>query len=203
MSRENAAWIATLGQNGSERDQALTDLRDSLLRNLRKALSRYPRVDDSFLEDAVQDGILRILEKLSQFEGRSQFLTWATSIAIRVAMTELRRRRWQDVSLDTVLGESEAIPDRAVDPDPGPEEQVERQAVFDKLQEVIQGNLSDRQRTALIAELRGMPQEEIARHLGTNRNAIYKLTHDARKKLRKGLESAGYQAEDISATFAN
>ena len=48
-----------------------------------------------------------------------------------------------------------------------------------------------------------MPQDEIARHLGSNRNAIYKLTHDARKNLKKGLEAAGYTAEDVLATFAN
>ena len=40
-----------------------------------------------------------------------------------------------------------------------------------------------------------MPQDEIARQLGSNRNAVYKLTHDARRKLRAGLESAGFDAE--------
>ena len=46
-----------------------------------------------------------------------------------------------------------------------------------------------------------MPQDEIARHLGSNRNAIYKLTHDARKRLKRGLELAGYGAEDIREAF--
>ena len=55
---------------------------------------------------------------------------------------------------------------------------------------------------AKLAELRGMPQDEIARHLGSNRNALYKLTHDARKRLKRGLEAAGFTAEDIGAAFA-
>ena len=40
--------------------------------------------------------------------------------------------------------------------------------------------------------------------LGTrsNRNALYKLTHDARKRLKRGLEMAGFTAEDIRAAFA-
>jgi len=46
-----------------------------------------------------------------------------------------------------------------------------------------------------------MPQAEIGRHLGSNRNAIYKLAHDARKRLKHGLEGAGYGAQDIQATF--
>jgi RNA polymerase sigma-70 factor (ECF subfamily) len=47
-----------------------------------------------------------------------------------------------------------------------------------------------------------MPQDEIARHLGSNRNAVYTLTHDARKRLRQGLEATGFTAEDLGAAFA-
>ena len=39
-------------------------------------------------------------KKIDTFEGRSQFTTWAYKIAVRVALNELRRRRWRDVSLD-------------------------------------------------------------------------------------------------------
>ena len=48
-----------------------------------------------------------------------------------------------------------------------------------------------------------MPQDEIARHVGSNRNAVYKLTHDARKRLKQGLEAAGYTAEDIRTAFTD
>ena len=197
MSRDNDNWVAELK---AEQETALSDLRDALLRNLRKALSNRPRADDSFLEDAVQDSIIRILERMDQFEGRSRFLTWATSITIHVAMGELRRSRWKDVSLDEVLADAEFVPERAIDTTAAPDEQIERQSALDAMRDLIENNLTDKQRTALLAELKGMPQDEIARHLGSNRNAIYKLTHDARKKLKLGLESAGYTAEDVVAT---
>ena len=95
--RSNEAWRLDLESAGPEQQAALSDLREALLRGLRRALSRHAHVDDSFLEDIVQDSLLRILERLGQFEGRSRFVTWATSIAIRTAMSELRLRRWQDV----------------------------------------------------------------------------------------------------------
>jgi RNA polymerase sigma-70 factor, ECF subfamily len=60
---------------------------------------------------------------------------------------------------------------------------------------VISEQLTGKQWLALTAELNGMPQDEIARQLGSNRNAVYKLTHDARRKLRAGLEAAGFDAE--------
>lgn len=68
---------------------------------------------------------------------------------------------------------------------------------------LIHNNLTEKQRSALLAELKEMPQDEIAKHLGSNRNAIYKLTHDARKRLKKGLETVGYKMADIQKIFAN
>jgi RNA polymerase sigma-70 factor (ECF subfamily) len=66
---------------------------------------------------------------------------------------------------------------------------------------VIQTELTAKQRTALVAELRGMALEEIVRQTGSSRNALSKLTHDARLRLKKGLEAAGYEAKDILAAI--
>ena len=203
MSRNNETWLTHLGGTGPAQQAALSDLRFALLRGLRRALSKHwTLVDDAFLEDAVQDSLLRILDRLQQFEGRSRFLTWATSIAIRVAMNELRRRRWKDVSLDAVIADADFRPEPAVVDDPGPDAQWQRKAIFDKMHDLIQNELTEKQRTVLLAELKGMPQDEIARHLGSNRNAVYKLTHDARKRLKRGFEDAGYEAADIHAALA-
>ena len=202
MDRDNETWRAHLGGTGPDQQAALSDLRDALLRGLRRALSHRARVDDAFLEDVVQDSLVRSLERLPQFEGRSRFLTWAMSVAIRVAMSELRRRRWKDVSLDEVVAGGGLTPGRAIVDEPGPDAQSERKAILAAMHESIRNGLTTKQREALLAELRGMPQDEIARHLGSNRNALYKLTHDARKRLRRGLEQAGFTAEDIGAAFA-
>ncbi len=202
MCRNNETWIAHLSGSGLDQDAALSDLRDTLLRGLRRAFATRALADDSFLEDAVQDSLVRILDRLRQFEGRSRFLTWATSIAIRVAMTELRRRHWKDVSLDSLIADSDFAPDTAIDDESGPDAQLAQKALLEKMHDVIQNELTGRQRTALLAELKGMPQDEIARQLGSNRNAVYKLTHDARKRLLLGLQVAGVQAGDIHAAFA-
>jgi len=194
-------WVAHLSAEGPDQQAALSDLRDALLRGLRGALANRGIVGEAGIEDAVQESLVRILERLHQFEGRSRFLTWATAIAIRVAMSELRRRRWKDVSLDEVSGYSDFTPARAIEEGPGPNEQLQRGAIVDKLYGLIRNDLTEKQRAALLAELHGMPQDEIARHLGSNRNAVYKLTHDARKRLKRGLESAGYGVDDVDAAF--
>jgi RNA polymerase sigma-70 factor (ECF subfamily) len=201
MDRDNETWRAHLAASGPEQQTALADLRDALLRGLRLALSHRAGVGDAFLEDVVQDSLVRILERIPQFEGRSRFVTWAMSIAIHVAMSELRRQRWKDVSLDEVVAGTELAQERAIDCDPGPATRLQREAILGALHRVIQSDLTARQRDALLAELQGMPQDEIARRLGSNRNALYKLTHDARKRLKQGLETAGFGAEDIRAAF--
>lgn len=201
MGRSNEVWLTHLRAEGPEQQAALGDLRNALLRGLRKALSTHSRANDAFLEDAVQDSLLRILERLAQFEGRSRFVTWATTIAIRTAMSELRRHRWKDVSLDDLVEPVHRGSPRVPNGRSEPGVRSERRALVGTMYEVIEQDLTEKQRTALLAELKGMPQDEIARHLGSNRNAIYKLTHDARKRLKRGLEAAGYHAGHIQTAF--
>lgn len=163
MSRDNDHWIADLR---AEQESALADLREALVRNLRRGVTQ--RADDeSFLEDIAQESLMRVLDRLDQFEGRSRFLTWATAIAIRIAYSELRRSRWKDVSLDEFMSGSEFIPERAIDRDASPDARLTHQSLLESLQQVIQTDLTEKQRTALLAEIKGMPQDEIARHLGS------------------------------------
>jgi len=68
---------------------------------------------------------------------------------------------------------------------------------MDALRHAIATQLSERQRVAILAELRGVPTVEIAERLGSNQNALYKLTHDARKKLRTALVADGFTAESL------
>ena len=89
----------------------------------------------------------------------------------------------------------------AVDTVPGAAEQIEQSSIYQNLSELID-DLSDRQQTAVRAVLSGMPVEEIADRTASNRNAVYKLVHDARTMLKSGLEAAGYSAEDLTGSIA-
>jgi len=71
-----------------------------------------------------------------------------------------------------------------------------------KLKDLISSELTARQWTAVTAELRGMPLPAIAEKLGTNTNSIYKLLHDSRKKLRSGLEAAGFTIDELREAWA-
>lgn len=208
--RTNEAWLAALG--GSPDPQAVTDLRDYLLRGLRFALKEHYHVTESDLEDFVQDALVRILDNVGSFRGESKFSTWAQKVAVRVAFSELRRKRWENISLQELVpdgsenddgGESSPF-DWIASPEPTPEYHVTQQSLRAMLARLIRDELTDLQRQALVAAvIHGMPIEEVARRMDTNRNALYKLLHDARQRLKARLESQGVTVDDVLEDFGS
>jgi RNA polymerase sigma-70 factor (ECF subfamily) len=53
----------------------------------------------------------------------------------------------------------------------------------------------------IASAFQGMPLELIAAKLGTNRDNVYKILHDARKKLKVCLTKRGITLEEILQTF--
>jgi RNA polymerase sigma-70 factor (ECF subfamily) len=201
--RDDDDWTSDLAsEDAALRGNAVSDLRDMLLRGLAKSLSKQGRVDDAFLEDTVQEASMKILEKLGDFEGRSKFRTWAVTIAVRTAVSKMRKRDWQNVSLDSVTSSAEFDPQVAVDRSESIAQTNSRLEMLGKLKDLIASELTERQWTAVTAELRGMPLPAIAEKLSTNTNSIYKLLHDARKKLRSGLEAAGFTIDEVREAWA-
>jgi RNA polymerase sigma-70 factor, ECF subfamily len=192
--RTDDEWTSDLA---SRRDDAVQDLRDMLLRGLAGSLSRTGRVDAAFLEDVAQESTMRVLEKLGDFERRCKFRTWAVTIAVRTAISKMRHREWRNVSLDAASTSVDFDPRIAIDRSGTSEQMNSRVELLGALREVIDRELTERQRTALTAELGGMPLAQIAEKLGSNPNSVYKLMHDARKNLRRGMEAAGYTIDDV------
>jgi RNA polymerase sigma-70 factor (ECF subfamily) len=193
---EHVDWPARLARESPERDDAIAELRAILVRGLTRSLGQ--RGASGLAEDIAQEAVLKVLASLDSFEGRSRFTTWAMTIANRLGVSELRKRRHRDVSLDGVsTGDSLRI--QTPDPAPNATEVLQRDAIVRTLRQLIETDLTDRQRLAIQGLLEGLPVEVIADKTGSNRNAIYKLVHDARQKLRRGFLDAGYTVDDIQA----
>lgn len=203
FDRSNDDWLAAL--QGTPDDQALADLRTMLIRGLGFALADRLRADpEAAIEDFVQEALLKILRSLETFRGESRFTTWAQKIAVRVALTELRRRRWRDVSLDdSTPDEPDAMPVEFADPAPSPERVMTRNSIMTMVQQMME-ELTDRQRQAMLAVMvNGLPLEEVARRMNTNRNALYKLLHDARQRMQQRLAAQGISAHEMLAELAD
>ena len=214
--RTNQEWLADLTGPADVQTPALQALNTRLHRGIfyylsreRSDLSNYSTQEiTQMAEDLAQDAVLRVLENLDSFRGDSRFTTWATKIAVRVAISDLRRARYKDFRLDDVTADDELLPTTSSAPSatqsaaPTPENAAERLDVMEKIDRALREALTERQYEALDAvAVKGIPLEVVAERMGTNRNALYKLVHDARRKLRSHLEAQGLSIEYMLDLF--
>jgi RNA polymerase sigma-70 factor (ECF subfamily) len=198
--RTNEQWLADL--RGPDPGGALADLYDLLVRGLGAALGGYGGGVQANFGDFAQEALIKITANLDSFRGESRFTTWAQKIAVNVALTELKRRRWRDVSLQELLDRRGSADRGPAEAQPTTEQLALQNAVLRELRRMVDEELTDKQREAVVAVLlEGMPISEVARRMGTTQNALYKLLHDARKKLKKQMEAAGLSAEEVLAVF--
>ena len=206
--RDNQTWIHDLQSPGSAREAALADLHTTLLQALPRLLTRWLSPGDPALEilaeDVAQETLLRVLDKLDTFEGRSRFTTWVYKIAVRIALSDLRKERWKEVSLDEMMENAggAAEPGFVQVGEAGPEFATEQRDALRHFQRILSEELTGKQRQALISVgVKGIPMQEVARRMGTNRNALYKLMHDARLRLKHRLEQEGLPIEELLEMF--
>jgi len=209
--RSNAEWVSALAGHGASQAAALVDLRALLVRTARYALFRGGQLGhagtetiDQVAQDCAQEALIAILRRLPDFRGESRFTTWACKFAINVALVARRRETWKHVSLDALLGPTgdRAWTELIDQTTPDPERQARRAEAWAAVRDVVARDLSERQRHALTAVvLHEVPLDEVVRHWASNRNAVYKLLHDARCRLKAGLEARGFSPDELTALF--
>ena len=181
--RSDEAWVEALrsaGQAASGAD-AVADLRDFLRRTLAKGFGQKLTPED--LEDLAQESLLRVHGKLETFQGQSRFTTWAATIAVNCTLSELRRRRYRHVSIEEA-GET-------ADWSPGEGDGGTDEEQIALMRRGIAEALTDKQREAIQAALGGLPLMELARRWNVSQGAIYKMLHDARRRLKSYMETVG------------
>jgi RNA polymerase sigma factor (sigma-70 family) len=150
-------------------------------------------------EDALQEAFLKAFVHLKDFDGRSNFSTWLTRIAINSALMILRKRRQgREISVDEFAERNEAGPVWEIsDPNPGPETnyaQEEREKLLwgaieelrPSLRKVIEFQLS-----------RDCPMKKTAGMIGISVCAAKSRLFHAKTALRKSLRTkyAGVRAK--------
>ena len=198
---ESRDWLRSLRADGVTRDEAIARLHDLLLRAARFEVARrratLPHVRGDELGDiamqAADDALMSVLRRLDDFRGTSRFTTWVYKFALLEAAVKLRKRAWQgrEIPLEPegwgLFSSAELEPDA----------EVEQGEILDVLQRAIADVLTPHQRRVLVAlALNGVPIDVLAERLGSNRGALYKTLHDARRKLRKHLDERGLALDD-------
>ena len=199
---ESRDWLRSLRAGGPARDEAVARLHALLLRAARFEVARrrptLPHLRGNDLDDianqAADDALVSVLARLDDFRGASRFTTWVYKFALLEAAVKLRKRAWQgrEVPLEPEtwgLFSSAGLE---------PEQEAEQHELLGAIQEAIAEALTPHQRRVLTAlALNGVPIDVLAERLNTNRNALYKTLHDARRKLRKHLDERGMSVDAV------
>jgi RNA polymerase sigma-70 factor (ECF subfamily) len=201
LDAESAGWLRRLSAgDGALRQEAERELH---VRLLRIALAEVDRrsagtpVTGQELTDvahqAADDAMLAILAKLTGFRGESRFTTWAYRFVILEVSSKLGRHYWRNPPVALDAAQWERLPDRlAIDP----EQHAESAGILAEVRRVIDDELTAHQRRIFVAiVVDGIPLDALAVKLGLQRNAIYKVIFDARRKIRRGLVTKGYLDE--------
>jgi RNA polymerase sigma-70 factor, ECF subfamily len=202
LDDESRRWLRDLRSEGRVREEAVARLHALLLRAARFECARrrptLPHLRGNDLDDianqAANDALVSVLARLDDFRGASRFTTWVYKFALLEAAVKLRKRAWQgrEVPLEpetwSLFTSAEIAPDR----------EAEQSELLATLQQAIGEILTPHQRTVLVAlAVNGVPIDVLAERLNTNRGALYKTLHDARRKLRKHLDEHGLSVDAL------
>jgi RNA polymerase sigma-70 factor (ECF subfamily) len=171
-----------------------TALFEVLMRRHNQRLFRAARAivrDDSEAEDVMQEAYVRAFSQLAQFQGRAQWSTWVTRIAVNEALGRVRRRgRFVDRDLD---GKEDALMDHPDDArtlsTTGPEDQVAIRELNRFLERAVDG-LPDIYRSIFVLrDVQELSTAEAADCLGISEELVKVRLHRARAELRRVMET--------------
>jgi RNA polymerase sigma-70 factor (ECF subfamily) len=150
--------------------------------------------DESEAEDVMQQAYVNAYSHLRQFDGRSQFSTWLTRIAIHEALARVRRRgRYINMDPEQTSGLT-LVTSTASTPDP---ERLAFSRELGALMESAIDRLPDGTREVFILRMvEGMSTEEVAVALDVSEAVVKTRLSRARAALRRELST---QAEAASA----
>lgn len=199
LDLDSRAWIAGLRATGVEHDRALERLHDLLLRaahtEARRRRHLYPEIDGVELDDicrqAAADAAVAVTAKLDGYRGASRFTTWAYAFAVLEVSVKLRRHAWRGGSVPTA--DDDAAWDRLAGGGAAAQSRIESAELLHALRRAVAEELSPRQREVFVAvALNDVEIDVVAGQLQSTRGAVYKVLHDARRKLRLRLEREGH-----------
>jgi len=195
LDDESRAWLQDLRAQGPAHDEAVGRLHGLLLRAARFEVARrrpglpHLRGDElgEIALEAADDALMSVLARLDDFRGASRFSTWVYKFALLEAAVKLRKRAWQGREIPLEQESWDLFSSAGL----GPADTAEQSELLAALQDGIAA-LTPHQRRVLVAlAVNGVPIDVLADRLNTNRGALYKTLHDARRNLRTYLANRG------------
>lgn len=188
LTNTSDALLATAARNGDH--LAYVELCRRHREMVFRTVLRITRnIDDA--EDILQDSWMRAFTHIGTFDGRSEFSTWVTRIAINSALTMLRRRRTKkECSLDDPVDSENCKVKEMSEPSRNPEERCLETERIRLVRQAIK-RLPSKLRTAIeIRQAQDGSVSDLAMLAGVSLPTMKSRLVRARLRLREPLSKA-------------
>jgi RNA polymerase sigma-70 factor (ECF subfamily) len=156
------------------------------------ALGRRLLSDHDDADDLAQETFVRAYQALGRYDERYGFHAWLRTIATRLALNEIAKRRRRRTEGGELF---EAAAETRAEAAPGPDAELEAGEMRERLQAAL-ASLPEEFRTALVLRTHeGLSYEEIAHTLGVPIGTVMSRIHRARCLLRERLEGQAFAAK--------
>ncbi len=136
--------------------------------------------------DATQDAFLNIYQALPEFQGESEFYTWAYRITMNTAISHKRKQR-PTQSLSDFNSASGDVVAGTLQP---PGEAIEKHEDKRLVQEALAKLSPEHQTVLILKDLEGWKYEDIALYVGLPVGTVRSRIHRARLELRQLIDPA-------------
>ena len=170
------------------------EFQDQMNRSYKKVFNLAYRLSGnrSDAEDLTQEALFRAYRRYESFEGDRPFDNWIFRIVTRLFL-DLKRSRSRRVN--TVSSDAPLHPDGAdevrfesADTRPTPEQALLMESLSEELEYGLKQLSADQRELVWMADVEGVPYNEIAERLQAPVGTIRSRLHRAHKQLRKVLE---------------
>lgn len=146
-------------------------------------------------EDLTQEAFFRAYRAFGDFEGDRPFENWIFRIVNRLFLDLMRTRgrRVQTVSYDAPVRTDrgdDLYSVEAADDTPSPEQQMLQDTMSEELEAALLKLKPEQRLLVLLADVEGMPYNEIAQVVGVPVGTVRSRLHRAHKALRQHLAAA-------------
>lgn len=136
----------------------------------------YFKGDEQLAKDLTQEIFLKVWQQLPSFRNEAKVSTWIYRITVNTCLQELRKKKTKLLSIDLAASE----------PYWGEDTEQQFRAMYSCI-----SKLSEENKTIILLELEGVPQEEIAQIVGISHSAVRTRIHRIKEKLSKCVSNEG------------
>jgi RNA polymerase sigma-70 factor, ECF subfamily len=173
---------------------AITRIKQGDLNGLESLVNRYQvqavhaaylvLYDRALAEDVAQSAFVKVAERVHQFDETRPFAPWFFRIVVNDAL-KIAKRKKRDLALEELDEPAAQIAKWLTDPNPQPEQAMERKQIRENILKAIQDLPPNQRATIVMCYFLDMSEADMSVHMERPLSTIKWWLRDARRRLSK------------------